>query len=120
MAQAIAALRSEEDLQRLLGGAGDQPVLIFKHSTTCPVSARAHAAFLAASAGPDLDGVRLGLVRVIEERPLSQSIAMRFGVTHQSPQALVVRGGRAVWNASHAALTRQAIRDAVRLPTPAQ
>ena len=113
LSQEVVALRSPADLDRLLSGAGDQPVLIFKHSTTCPVSARAHANFQAALQAGELDGARLGLVRVIEERPLSQAIALRFGVTHQSPQLVVVRAGQAVWNASHAALTRQALRQAV-------
>ncbi len=114
MDQGVAALKTETDLQRLLEGAGAQPVLIFKHSTTCPISAAAHRHFQEALAGGDLAGARVGLVRVIEERPLSLAIAARFGVTHQSPQAIVLRNSRAVWHASHHAITRQALRDAVQ------
>lgn len=113
MAQDVLSLRTEADLQRLLDGAGAQPVLIFKHSTTCPISAAAHQQFQQAVAAGDLAGARLGLVRVIEERALSQAIAARFGVKHQSPQAIVLRNGRAVWHASHGAITRQALRGAV-------
>ena len=113
MATDVVALRTEADLEGLVAGAGTEPILIFKHSTTCPISAAAHAALRQALAGGDLASARVGLVRVIEERPLSQSIAARFGVTHQSPQAIVLRGGRAVWHASHHAITRQALRDAV-------
>ncbi len=113
MATAIMDLRVQADLETLLCGAGDAPVLVFKHSTTCPISARAHGQLLAADAAGELDGVRVACVRVMEERPLSAAIAARFGVAHQSPQALVIRGGRAVWRASHHALTRQVLHAAV-------
>jgi bacillithiol system protein YtxJ len=52
-------------------------------------------------------------VRVIEERPVSLALSQRVGVTHQSPQALLVRNGVAVWHASHYAITVEALRDAV-------
>lgn len=113
MATAIMDLHTQADLETLLAGAGETPVLIFKHSTTCPISAAAHSEFVTAARGGELDGARVGRVRVIEERPLSLAIAQRFGVVHQSPQALVIRGGRAVWNASHHAITRQALHGAV-------
>lgn len=113
MATAIKDLRTPADLDTLLAGAGETPVLIFKHSTTCPVSAAAHTQFVSAAQAGELDGARVGRVRVIEERPLSAAIAARFGVVHQSPQALVIRGGRAVWNASHRAITRQSLHAAV-------
>jgi len=113
MATAIMDLRVSADLDTLLAGAGDTPVLIFKHSTTCPISAAAHTQFVTAAQAGELDGARVGRVRVIEERPLSAAIAARFGVVHQSPQALLIRGGRAVWSASHRAITRHSLYHAV-------
>lgn len=79
--------------------------LVFKHSTTCPISARAHEAFLQWADGLGDEAVRLYRVHVIEDRPLSQRIADDTGVAHQSPQALLVRSGRALWHASHYAIT---------------
>ncbi len=113
----VMPLRTEADLDGLLAQAGAQPVLIFKHSTKCPISAAAYRAFHAAIEGGELGAVRPALVRVIEERPVSQAIAARLGVQHESPQALLVRDGRVVWEASHYDITRDALRAAVREAT---
>lgn len=79
--------------------------LVFKHSTTCPISAGAHDEFLRWAAGLPEERVHLYRVHVIEDRPLSQRIAADTGVTHQSPQALLMRSGKVLWHASHYAIT---------------
>jgi len=100
-------------LDEVLAASASAPQLIFKHSTTCPVSAAAHrqvANYLADRGG---DATPVLLVKVIESRPLSNEIASRLGVTHQSPQALLVKDGAAVWNASHGGITAAALKDAI-------
>lgn len=44
-------------------------------------------------------------IDVVDQRPLSQGVARRTGVRHESPQALLFTGGRCVWHASHGAIT---------------
>jgi bacillithiol system protein YtxJ len=51
-------------------------------------------------------------VRVIEERPVSLALSERVGVQHQSPQALLIRDGSAVWHASHQGITAAALQNA--------
>lgn len=99
-------LETLDDLDALL--ADPSPVLIFKHSTACPVSAHAHAEFREwlRDKGP---APRTALVRVIEERPVSNEIARRLSVRHQSPQAILVVEGRARWDASHDRITAEAL-----------
>lgn len=113
---AIRPLHTLEDVDALLQGSAARPVILLKHSTACPVSARAHAEFAAlasrraaAGGGPDF-----ALVRVIEERPLSQVLAARLGVPHQSPQAILIHRGRAAWHASHDGVTAAAMEAAWR------
>ena len=53
------------------------------------------------------------MVRVIEERPVSLALSDRVGVRHQSPQALLIHGGQALWNDSHGAITVDALKAAV-------
>ncbi len=80
------------------------PVLIFKHSTRCPVSAAAHSRMAAWERAVGEEAPPVYLVKVIESRELSNEIASHLGVTHKSPQVLLVRDGLAVWNASHSGI----------------
>ncbi len=53
-------------------------------------------------------------VDVKAERPLSREIADRLGITHESPQAILLRQGAPVWHASHASVTAGAIAEELR------
>ena len=43
------------------------------------------------------------------QRPLSQLIAARSGVEHESPQVIIFRRGTPIWNASHQDITAAAL-----------
>jgi len=101
------------DLDVILAESNRQPVLLFKHSTTCPISARAHREWQTFLGSPEAERVAHAWVRVIEERPVSRAVADRVGVTHQSPQALLIKGGRVLWHDSHGGITVEALRAAV-------
>jgi len=58
------------------------------------------------TAHPD---VQAYLMDVRAERPLSQQVATRTGVRHESPQVIVLWRGAAVWSASHDDITAGAI-----------
>jgi bacillithiol system protein YtxJ len=111
---AIVQLTDAAQWRRLLAARGT--AVVFKHSTTCPISARAHAEFEAWAADLEDDGVGLYRVHVIEDRPLSLQVAADTAVAHQSPQALLLRNGKVLWHASHYAITRQALAAALAAP----
>jgi len=113
MAEAIQ-LTTPEAWEKLWKGPG--AFLVFKHSTTCPISAEAHREFQAWCEGVAQGGLSVYWVRVIEERPLSQRIAADTGVPHQSPQAILVRDGKVAWHGSHWAITRDSLAAAVADP----
>jgi hypothetical protein len=50
---------------------------------------------------------------VQNQRELCDSIARRLGIRHETPQILVIRNGRAVWDASHAGITESSVRRAL-------
>ncbi|MBY6275275.1 bacillithiol system redox-active protein YtxJ [Symbiobacterium thermophilum] len=93
------------DVDAVIEASRKRPVLVFKHSTRCPISAAAHREWSAFLAGPEAERADHFWVRVIQERPVSLALASRVGVPHQSPQVLLIRDGRAVWHASHYAIT---------------
>lgn len=107
----IEPIRSDDDFAALKQASHDGTVLIFKHSTQCPISAMAHAELEKFAAGAE--GIRIGLVRVIEERPVSQGIEQALSVQHESPQAIFLRDGAPVWHDSHRKITEAALNEAL-------
>jgi bacillithiol system protein YtxJ len=53
------------------------------------------------------------LVNVSRQHDLSEAIEARTGVRHESPQALVLQGGKSVWEASHFSITAEEVRSAL-------
>lgn len=104
----IQQLHSEQDLEQYLSQPGKK--LLFKHSTTCPISAKAYEEFQAYVRDNDTPAA---IVHVIEDRPLSNKIAEDFGIKHESPQIFLVENGDVRWNASHWKITQSAIKGAV-------
>ncbi|MDY7223558.1 bacillithiol system redox-active protein YtxJ [Halalkalibacterium halodurans] len=97
----VKELTTVEQWQEVFEGTTETPVLVFKHSTQCPVSAEAHQELHALlENGLQWDG-QVVLVKVIESRPVSNQIAEDLGVKHESPQAIVVKDQEAIWNKSH-------------------
>jgi bacillithiol system protein YtxJ len=98
-------------LDELVARSHETPVVLFKHSTTCPISARAHHQM--AKLPADVAG-QISLVVVQRARELSRRVAEQTGIRHESPQAIILRNGQAVWSASHFDITAEAVEQAVR------
>jgi len=95
-------LTEPEQLRAIVQESHAHPVLIFKHSTTCSISAAAKAKverqWPSASLPADTPLYYLDLLRF---RPISGQIAEEFGVQHQSPQLLLIQDGEVRYHASH-------------------
>lgn len=109
----IKTLENVDGLEDALAVSSERPILLFKHSTTCPVSANAYKE-LRRFLESDGDGAEVRLIVVQSARSVSDRAAELLGVRHESPQAIVVRDGRAVWNASHFDITSRALLEALR------
>ena len=94
-------------LEELYARSHEEPVLLFKHSNTCPISAAAHRALKQA-------GTRVSIVVVQQSRDLSREVETRTGVRHESPQAFVLRNGAVAWSASHFDINADAVKRAMR------
>ncbi len=93
-------------LAELLSRSVQQPVVVFKHSTACPISAAAYDEM------EQFDG-EVVLVEVQSARELSREIERQTGIPHESPQVLVLVNGTVVWNASHWKVKAEAVAKAV-------
>ena len=105
--RAFHALASEPDLQDAVARSQAEAVVLFKHSVTCPVSARAQQQMEAVAAQTPV----YQLI-VQQARPLSHQIAQTYGIRHESPQVLVLYRGAVVFHASHFRVTADAVRQA--------
>jgi bacillithiol system protein YtxJ len=95
-------LTSPAEVDEVLEKSREIPVLVFKHSTRCPVSAKACRNFLAFLDGRDGQGSLLpALINVVENRGISLDFSEKTGVAHKSPQAVLLVDGKAVWHDSH-------------------
>ncbi len=100
-------VRSPEELESLFARSQEGPVVLFKHDTACPISA---AAYREMSRLPD----EVPLIDVERGKEIASEVEARTGVRHESPQVIVLRDGRAVWDASHFDITTNAVAQAVR------
>lgn len=98
------SIRSEEDLQNAIAESSEKKVVIFKHSTSCFISKTVLKNFGKEVANSDKD-VSYYFLDLLANRSISNKIADDLGVTHQSPQLIVLENGKAVADASHQSIS---------------
>src|ERR1700741_4613655 len=80
-------------LENLLTDSTKKPVIVFKHSNACSISARAYREM------EKVDGVNI--LEVQSARAVLNEFATLTGVRHETTQVIILRDGKAAWNASH-------------------
>lgn len=73
---------------------------IFKHSTRCGVSRMALRSFENGYRS-DWEGIDYYYLDLLKYRAISNEVAQRFAVVHQSPQLILIKDGKVVHHASH-------------------
>ncbi|MHB1651800.1 MAG: bacillithiol system redox-active protein YtxJ [Desulfitobacteriaceae bacterium] len=105
-------INSLQEWDNVLDESSRRPIVLFKHSTACPVSARAWKevqAFIRENA----DEVLVAIVKVIESRPVSNQVTEDLGIKHESPQVMLLRDRQVSWHTSHNAVTQDQIKKAL-------
>ena|SRR5919205_3678969 len=92
-------------LENLLTDSSNKPVIVFKHSNACSISARAYREM------EKVDDVNI--LEVQSSRAISNELADLTGIRHETPQVIIFRDGKAVWNASHFDVLAADVRKAV-------
>ena len=87
-------IESLKQLDELFERSNTEPVALLKHSNTCGISLDVLEQTAA------VEGT-VNVVVIQENRPISDAIAAKTGHRHQSPQAFVIKDGKAVYHATH-------------------
>ena len=103
----FSRIDGKEVFDDLMVRSNQEPVVIFKHSTTCSISTVAYS---------EMERVagQVALVEVQSGRELSREIEARTGIEHESPQVIILRNGKAVWHASHWKIKTESVEQAAR------
>ena len=94
-------LTTEEDFAALLKKSYERPQLIFKHSIRCSVSSVIKTRLEGGKAPSDIDFYYLDLINY---RQLSDKVSEVLEVYHESPQVLLIRDGKCIYDESHIAI----------------
>jgi bacillithiol system protein YtxJ len=99
-------LSNIEQLQEIKHKSNYKPQVIFKHSTRCSISSVAKSRLDKSCPPANMDFYYLDLIKY---RNISNKISQEFNVYHESPQVLVIRNEKSVYNESHTAIDMQEI-----------
>lgn len=100
----LTPLTDMSSLDAAIAESSERPVLLFKHSRFCGVSCEALDELHSHIEGAPVE-VAYRVITVQTHRPLSDAVAQRLGLRHETPQAILLRDGKVVWNASHFRIT---------------
>jgi len=102
------ALSSQEQLNELIESSDTLLVCIFKHSTRCSISTMVRSR-LENGWKAENDNMIFYYLDVLKHRGLSDLVADKFSITHQSPQLIILKNGKVVHDASHTSISPKVI-----------
>ena len=106
-------LKEAKQLQNLTEESHQQPILIFKHSTSCSISRAALGRFERSWNDDEMKEVKPYFLDLLSYRAISKNVEDQFLVEHESPQVLLIRNGESVYNRSHLDIDYKNVRSEV-------
>jgi bacillithiol system protein YtxJ len=94
-------LETIEELSVIDEASKTTPCLVFKHSTRCIISSMALNRLESSWKNDDGKKITPYYLDLLNYRAISNEIARRYGIEHQSPQALIISNGKCIYHASH-------------------
>ncbi|MEQ1732232.1 MAG: bacillithiol system redox-active protein YtxJ [Bacteroidia bacterium] len=79
----------------------NEPILLFKHSTRCSISTASLSRVERNWKEDDNSKIQPYYLDLLQHRDVSNHIATLTGVEHASPQVLIIKEGKCVYDASH-------------------
>jgi bacillithiol system protein YtxJ len=103
----FSPVTDKNTLEELVARSQTEPVVLFKHSTSCGISASAYKEL-------ESLGGKVNLIEIQRSPLISEEVERLTGLRHESPQVIILRRGKRVWDASHRQITLSAVESAVR------
>lgn len=100
-------------VQELIEASATEPVLVFKHSTTCSISRMALDRLERQWQPHENASAKTYFLDLLNYRAISNQLAEVFQVRHESPQVLVIKNGQAVYHESHYGITYASLQAAL-------
>lgn len=104
------ALTQKSQLSEIILASNTQPIAIFKHSTRCSISRMALRQF---EAEFNLHEIPLYYLDLLNYRDISNEIAEKFKVIHQSPQLLLIVNGNCIYTSTHENISAKSLEEYV-------
>jgi bacillithiol system protein YtxJ len=105
------ALTEKAQLTELEKESESKTVVIFKHSTRCGISRMVLNNFERNYDLKKEDGLKLYFLDLLANRDISNEVANRFNVRHESPQMIILKDRKVVQHASHHSIEVQQVKD---------
>ena len=106
-------LNSIEQLEEIKQKSKTEYVFIFKHSTRCSISSIVLKRFEGLFKEEHQE-LKVYYLDLLNYRNISDEIAHRFDVFHQSPQALLIKEGKCIYDASHSMISAGTINNVLK------
>lgn len=102
-------ITDQEMIEEISRGSHEKPAVILKHSTSCGISRMVLRQF-EMDYNIDSEKVDLYFLDLLRYREISNKIASKFNVPHESPQLIILSEGSVVYDASHGAISVDSIK----------
>ena len=106
-------LENSDSLEAAVEQSYKQAIVIFKHSTRCSISSMAKDRLERSWDIPEENAPLMYYLDLIAYRSISNQIAERFKVHHESPQLILIKNGEAIYDASHNYITIDELKESL-------
>ena len=105
------ALTEISQLDKIPDESNERSIVIFKHSTRCSIS---HMAKGRLDRSEGVFEIPFYYLDLIAYRDISNQIADKFQIHHESPQVLIIRKGECVYAESHSGIMIEEIAEQIK------
>ncbi len=106
-------LNNVEVLNKIEEDSKNKTIIIFKHSTSCSISGMALNRLERSWKEEEMENTDAYYLDLLANRDISNAIAQKFGIEHQSPQILIIKEGICTYDNSHMGINYQLLKEQV-------